>query len=141
MRKWVGPCLAISLVLLLVFLSGPFSSSKQRVLLDGEGKERPLVLTQDKKAERKDDDSNFIQVLQGFQEILNGWLKSLNERIESKDVTGFEVRFLEILRNILEWVKEKIDGQIESMRQEQQRRERGKFREVRWKGSPFSSEG
>ena len=138
MRKWVGPCLAISLVLLLVFLSGPFSSSKQRVLLDGEGKERPLVLTQDKKAERKDDDSNFIQVLQGFQEILNGWLKSLNERIESKDVTGFEVRFLEMLRNILEWVKEKLEAQIESLKDQQRRREKGTFKDTRWRVSPFS---
>jgi hypothetical protein len=137
MKKWVGPSLSILLVLLLLFLSGPFSGSKQRVLLDGEDKERPLVLTQDKKGDRKDDDSNFIQVLQGFQEIVDGWLKSLNERIEREDVTGFEVRFLEILRNILEWVKEKIEAQIESAR-EQQRREKGIFRDTRWRFSPFS---
>jgi len=138
MKKWVGPCLSIFLVLLLFFLSWPLSGSKQRTLLDGEGKERLLVLTQDKKGDRKDEDSNFIQVLQGFQDILDGWLKSLNERIESEDVTGFEVRFLEILRNILEWGKEKLEAQIESAREQQRRREKGTFRDARWRVSPFS---
>ena len=141
MKKWVGPCLSLLLVLVLLFLSGPVGLSKQAAPLGREAKDPPLALTQDRKGNKGEEDSQFIQVLKGFQEIVDGWLKSLNERIEKKDETGFEVRFLEILRNILEWVKEKIDGQIESMRREQQRRERGKFREVHWKGSPFSSEG
>ena len=138
MKKWIGPCLSILLVLILLFLSGPFAGSKQTTLLNVKGEERPLVLTQDKKDDRREDDSNFIQVLKGFQEIVDGWLKSLNERIESEDVTRFEVRFLEILRNILEWVKEKIDAQIESAREQQRRREKGTFRDARWRFSPFS---
>jgi hypothetical protein len=141
MKKWVGPTLSVLLVLILLFLSGPFFGSKQQALLDGEGKERPLVLTQDKKGDRRDEDSNFIQVLQGFQDILDGWLKSLNERIEREDVTGFEVRFLEILRNILEWVKEKLEAQIEAAREQQRRREKGTFRDARWRFSPFSNVG
>jgi hypothetical protein len=116
------------------------SGSKRRASLDGEGIERRLVLTQDKKGDRKEDDSNFVQVLKGFQEILDGWLKSLNERIESEDVTGFEVRFLEILRNILEWVKEKLEAQIESLKDQQQRRERGTFKDTRWRVSPVSGQ-
>ena len=36
-----------------------------------------------------------------LQEKVDEWLKSLNERIEREDVTRFEVRFLEILRNML----------------------------------------
>jgi hypothetical protein len=140
MKKWIGPCLATFLVMLLVFLSWPLSGSKPRVSPDGEGIEGRLVLTQDKKGDRKEDDSNFVQVLKGFQEILDGWLKSLNERIESEDVTGFEVRFLEILRNILEWVKEKLEAQIESLKDQQRRRERGTFKDTRWRFSPVSGQ-
>jgi hypothetical protein len=141
MKKWIGPCLSVSLVLVLLFLSGPFAGLKQPAFLYGEGKERPLVLTQDRKNDKRDDDSNFVQILQGFQEIVDGWLKSLNERIESGDVTRFEVRFLEILRNMLEWVKEKLDAQIESTREQQRRREKGTFRETRWRFNPFSNKG
>jgi hypothetical protein len=141
MKKWIGPCLSVFLVLVLLFLSGPFAGSKQPTFLHGEDKEHPLVLTQDRKNEKRDDDSSFIQVLRGFQEIVEGWLKSLNERIESEDVTRFEVRFLEILRNMLEWVKEKIDAQIDSAREQQQRREKGTFRETRWRFNPFFNKG
>ena len=141
MKKWIGPCLSVFMVLVLLFLSGPFAGLKQPTFLHGEGKEGPLVLTQDRKNDKREDDSNFIQVMKGFQEIVDGWLKSLNDRIESEDVTRFEVRFLEILRNMLEWVKEKIDAQIDSAREQQQRREKGSFRETRWRFYPFSEKG
>jgi len=56
----------------------------------------------------------MVQILKEIQKKLDEWLTKLNNRIESEDVTRFEVRFLEILRNILEWIKEKVDAQIES---------------------------
>jgi hypothetical protein len=141
MKKWIGPGLSFLLVLVLVFLTWPFLPSEQTVLLGREGEERPLILTQEKKDDRREEDSHFVQILQNFQEMVDGWLKSLNERIEREDVTRFEVRFLEILRNILEWVKEKLDEQIDSARDQKQRKEKGSFRETRWRVSPFSSKG
>ena len=71
-------------------------------------------------------DSHLIQLLKEIQKKLDEWLKKLNERIESEDITRFEVRFLEILRNILEWIKEKVDAKIESAEKEkpQKRKER-----------------
>ena len=60
----------------------------------------------------------MLQVLREIQKKLDGWLKSLNEKIESEDISRFKVRFLEILRNILEWVKEKVDAKIESYEKE-----------------------
>jgi hypothetical protein len=56
---------------------------------------------------------------------VDGWLKDLNQRIESEDVTRFEVRFLEILRSVLEWVGEKIDAQIESGEKKPKKKTRG----------------
>ena len=69
---------------------------------------------------------------------MDGWLKDLNERIEREDVTRFEVRFLEILRNILEWVKEKIDAKIESSEEKKpEKEERGLVRETHQIIFPF----
>ncbi len=64
--------------------------------------------------EKEQSDSHYIQMMKQFRTKVDAWLKDLNERIESEDVTRFEVRFLEILRSFLEWVREKIDAQIES---------------------------
>jgi hypothetical protein len=61
-----------------------------------------------------DTDPYMLQVLKEIQKKLDEWLKSLNEKIEGEDVSRFKVRFLEILRNILEWLKEKVDAKIES---------------------------
>ena len=129
MKKWVGPCLVCLVILVSLFLSGPFEQGPR-------GKEPPVLLTQDRG--NQDDDSNMIQLMKGLQEMLDGWLKSINERIDREDVTRLEVRFLEILRSILEWTKEKVDRELESLREQQQRRERGTFRDARWKGPPFS---
>ena len=83
--------------------------------LDEGAKTIPAIFGQmDDKEEKEQEDSHFILLLKHIQEALNGWLKSINERIESEDVTKIEVRFLEILRSILEWIKEKIDAKIES---------------------------
>jgi hypothetical protein len=70
-------------------------------------------------------DSHYVQLMKQLRMIVDGWLKDLNKRIESEDVTRFEVRFLEILRSILEWVGEKIDAQIESSEKKPKRKMRG----------------
>jgi hypothetical protein len=124
MRKWIGPCVSLLIVVVLLVLSGP------SVQTEGDEHGQSLVFAQDKRDLRKEDDSHFIQILVDFEEIVDGWLKSLNERIESEDVTRLEVRFLEVLRNILEWVRDKLDEQIASTR-EKQKRDKGIFRETR----------
>jgi len=50
---------------------------------------------------------------------LDEWLKSINEEIESEDVTRFKVRFLEILRSILEWVRDRLESWLESSGEDQ----------------------
>ena len=87
-------------------------------------------------------DSNIVLILKEFKETVEGWLKSLNERIEREDITRFEVRFLEILRGILEWVKEKIDSWIESSEdQVPGKKRRDLFRETIQRISPLSRLG
>jgi hypothetical protein len=82
-------------------------------------KESRILLTQntEQEEEKKEEDSQYIALLKQIKEKVDGWLKSINERIEREDVTRLEVRFLEILRNILEWVKEKIDSKLESSKE------------------------
>lgn len=65
-------------------------------------------------SEGETQDSHYIQLMKQLRVKVDGWLKDLNQRIESEDVTRFEVRFLEVLRSILEWVREKINAQIEA---------------------------
>ena len=102
------------------FLSAPATGRKAGpqtnlpATLDEGAKTIPAIFGQMDDKEEKEQDSHFILLLKNIQEALNGWLKSINERIESEDVTKIEVRFLEILRSILEWIKEKIDAKIES---------------------------
>jgi hypothetical protein len=93
------------------------------------GHEARLLLAQ--RGEREEAESHGTQLLRRIQEVLDGWLKSLNERIENEDVTRFEVRFLEILRSILEWVKEKVDARLESSREKDgEKKQRGIFRDI-----------
>jgi hypothetical protein len=67
-----------------------------------------------------------------IQKKLDEWLKSINDRIESEDITRFEVRFLEVLRNILEWIKEKVDAKVEAGEREKpgRKKDKGLFREI-----------
>ena len=121
MKKWIGPCLAIVLVVILLSLWSSLRLSHETVSGDREIKATPAIFgrtgEEDEKTEPQD--PHFIQLLKILQEKLNGWLKSLNERIERKEVTRLEVRFLEILRDLLEWIKAKIDAKIESSQKEQ----------------------
>jgi len=97
-----------------------------------------ILLVQDEE-KKEQTDPHMLQVLKEIQKMLDEWLKKLNDRIESEDITRFEVRFLEILRNILEWVKEKVDAKIESSeKQKPIKKEKGRFRETRQEVLPFA---
>ena len=138
MRKWVGLLLSIFLIAAL-FLIPTASDIFKPVTNKKENMAKPkIVLTQDTEKEGKGD-TYSIALLKQMRDKVDAWLKSLNERIEREDITRFEVRFYEILRNILEWVKEKIDAKIKSSEEEiQNKKEKGGlFRETRQRGLPF----
>ena len=144
MKKWIGLLISIFLVIGAVsaFLSTAIVKKETAQQTKFEGYRILLVQDEEKKEQT---DPHLIQVLKEVQKKLDEWLKSLNERIESEDVTRFEVRFLEILRNILEWIKEKVDAKIESSEKEgpirKEKRERGMFRETRRDVLPFFKKG
>ena len=134
MKKWVGPFLSVLLILILIYLSGPFSVFK--VVAPGKDGNSQMRLAQgtEKEEKKEEADPHWIQLLIQVQEKLDAWLKSLNERIESEDVSKIEVRFLEILRNMLEWVKEKVDAKIESSRGKGSPKKGGLFQETKNRG-------
>ncbi len=70
-------------------------------------------------------DSHYIQLMKQLKIKVDDWLKDINQRIEKEDVTRFEVRFLEILRSLLEWIGEKIESQIEAGEKKPKKRTRG----------------
>ena len=133
MKKWIGPLISLLLILILGMglVYGSFSNLKQgpagKTIIDGY----PVIPVQDEK-ERGDADPHMLQILKEIQKKLDEWLKKLNDRIESEDVTRFGVRFLEIIRNILEWIKEKVDAKIESYEKEKpiKKEGRGIYRET-----------
>ena len=138
MKKWIGLLISLFLIVGMVsaFLSPTMAKKEttKRTKLEGY---RVLPVQEEEKKEQAD--PHMIQVLKEIQRKLDEWLKSLNERIESEDVTRFEVRFLEILRNILEWIKEKVDAKIESSEKERPiKKEKGMFRETRRIVLPFA---
>lgn len=114
MKKWIIPGLSLLVIVALIFVSSPYYGSKKEATLDKGAKAIPAIFGQTEDKEEKKQEDSDVALLLKIQEALNGWLKSINERIESKDVTKIEVRFLEILRSILEWIKEKVDAKIES---------------------------
>ena len=138
MKKWIG--LFISLFLLIgmvsAFLSATIANKETAQGTKPEGYRILLVQEEEKKEQT---DPHMILVLKEISKKLDEWLKKLNDRIESEDITRFEVRFLEILRNILEWIKEKVDAKIESSEKEKPiKKERGMFRETRREVLPFA---
>ena len=144
MKKWIGPFISLFLILILgiglVYDLFPVvkKTSPKEIRLEAY----QVVPIQDE-GEKGETDPHMIQILKAVQKKLDEWLKSLNERIESEDVSRFEVRFLEILRNILEWVKEKVDAKIESSEKEKPKKEpkRGLFQETYQESLPFSKMG
>lgn len=144
MKKWIGPLLSFFLVLLLGIgsISGSFSFLKKENPQEAKTEGNRIRLVQDE-GKREDADPHLLLVLKEIQRKLDEWLKSINERIESEDVTRFEVRFLEILRSVLEWAKEKVDAKVESSEREKPSRKekKGIFREIRHMDLSFSKMG
>jgi len=140
MKKWIGPFLSLVLILTMILLAGPFSSYRETPSRGEERGSYGVSPAQRIEKDRKSDepDSHYVQVLKQLQEKLEEWLKSLNERIESEDITRLEVRFLEILRSVLEWIKEKVDAKIESeeLEKKEKKERKGMFRETENRDSP-----
>jgi hypothetical protein len=142
MKKWFGFLISLFLIIGMVSVSltpSIFKKTKPEGK-QSEGYRIILIQNEEKKGET---DPHLLQVLKEIQKKLDEWLKSLNERIESEDVTRFEVRFLEFLRNILEWVKEKVDAKIESSEKgiPKKRPKRGKYDNVHNQGLSFLKMG
>jgi hypothetical protein len=128
--------------MILILGIGVFSSFFfifQKAMPGDTNAERYRMIFIQNEEKKGEGDPHMLQILKEMQKTLDGWLKSLNERIESEDVTRFEVRFLEILRNILEWVKEKIDARIESS--ERRKEKKGTFRETHQRDVSFFEMG
>lgn len=143
MKKWIGPLLSLFLVVLLFIglVFDSFSLFDGREPKETNAKKYQMIPVQDERKEETD--PHLTLVLKEIQKKLDEWLKSINERIESEDITRLEVRFLEILRNILEWIKEKVDAKIESGEKEKPMRKRGKgfFRETQQRNFSFPQMG
>jgi len=141
MKKWTGLLVSFFLIVGMgsAFLSPVIVKKETTKGTKSEGY-RVLPVQEEEKKEQAD--PHMIQILKEIQRKLDEWLKSLNDRIESEDVTRLEVRFLEILRNILEWIKEKVDAKIESSEKGRPiKKERGMFRETRREILPFGKAG
>ncbi|OGP91691.1 MAG: hypothetical protein A2157_04190 [Deltaproteobacteria bacterium RBG_16_47_11] len=135
MKKWIGPFLSLLLILSLISVLGFFQDSRRAT----EKKEKAqIVLMQSREGGEKD--TFMIDLLRQLKQIVDGWLKSINDQIENEDVTRFKVRFLEILRSMLEWVKEKIDSWLETS-QKDMREKGGPLREIHQKRSASSGLG
>jgi len=117
MKKWIVPFLSLLLVAVLLLVSSPFNIFKASMTRE-EGGERSGILFAQDEGKEEQTDPHFILVLKRLREKLDEWLKSINDQIESENITRLEVRFLEILRSILGWVREKIDAKIESSEKE-----------------------
>jgi uncharacterized protein YceK len=146
MKKWIGPLISLFLIFILGIglVSGSFSILTKTIPNETKTEGYRIILTQNEKEEKKGEtDPHLILILKEVQKKLEEWLKSLNERIDSEDITRFEVRFLEILRNILEWIKEKVEAKIESSEKEKpiKKEKKGLFLEARQEILPFSEIG
>ena len=128
MKKWIGFAFSLLLILSLLCLPGFFQDLPRGTEKREDGQ---IVLTQYRERGERgtEKDSIGTQVLKELKQIVDGWLKSINEEIENEDVTRFKVRFLEILRSMLEWLKEKIDSWLESSEKDM-REKGGPFREI-----------
>ncbi len=106
----------VSSLLLSIFLLLSILGSVRHSQSRGWEPEARIVVTQYREeGERKGTrDTVKIDLLKKMKEVVDGWLKSINEEIEREDVTRFKVRFLEILRSLLEWIKEKLESWIET---------------------------
>ena len=140
MKNRIGPFLSFLLILLLGIgvIYSSFSILKKTMSKETKAEGYRIILIQDEE-KRGETDPHTLQILKEIQMKLDEWLKSLNDRIENEEVTRFEVRFLEILRNILEWIKEKVDAKIESYESEKPkgREKKGIFQEIQQRNLLF----
>ena len=140
MKKWIGPLLSLFLVFIFVIglVSGSFSLLKKGKPKEVKIEEYRMTFVQDDKTGEAD--PHMLLILKEIQKKLDEWLKAINERIESQDITRFEVRFLEILRNILEWIKEKVDAKIEEGERGEPKGKKGKglIREIHQRNGTLS---
>jgi hypothetical protein len=130
--------LVISLSLIMTLIPTSTSSTILNPAIHRqEGEGIHLLRVQDTEKEGKED-TYYIALLRQIREKVDAWLKSLNEKIEREDITRFKVRFYEILRNILEWFKEKLDAKIESSEEQrpEKRDKEGLLRETHQRVSP-----
>jgi hypothetical protein len=116
MRKWVGPPLSFLFIVSLLFI--PFASNIFKPISDqNENTGSPrviLTVNTDKEGKGGSEDTYYIMFLKQTREKVDEWLELLNKRIEQEDITHFEVRFYEISRNFLEWLRETIDSKVKS---------------------------
>ena len=142
MKKWVGTLVSFLLVVVLGIglVFGSFSNLEQTPA-DRTRTEGVFLRHAQEEKEGGDADPYMFQIWKEIQEKLEEWLRKLNDRIEREDVTRFGVRFLEMIRNILEWVKEKVDARVESYEKEKPVRKKGWLRETRKEGLLFSRMG
>ncbi len=128
MKKWIGPFLSLLLIVSLISVLGIIQDSRSAI---DKKEEVQIVLTQYKEGEEKGGgkDTFTIDLLRQLKQIVDGWLKSINEKIENEDVTRFKVRFLEILRSVLEWLRDKIDSWLETSEKDM-REKGGPLREI-----------
>ena len=144
MKKWIGCFISLFLILFLGIglVSDLFPIVKKASLKETRSEGYRVVPIQNEE-EKGEADPHLLQLLKGIQKKLDEWLKSVNEKIESEDISRFKVRFLEIWRNILEWIKEKVDAKIESYEKESPKKQLGKglFQETHQDILPFSKMG
>jgi hypothetical protein len=128
MKKWIGLFFSLLLILSLFCVLAFFQDLRGEAEKKKDGQ---IVLAQNRERGEKgaEQDPVLMQLLKELKQIVDGWLKSINEEIENEDVTRFKVRFLEILRSILEWLKDKIDSWLETSEKDM-REKGGPLREI-----------
>ncbi len=142
MKKWIGTLISSLLIVILGigFVFGFFSDLEQTLPGKTKAGEHSLQPAQEEK-EGGDADPYMLRIWMEIQRKLDKWLRRLNDRIEKEDVTRFGVRFLEMIRNILEWAKEKVDARVESYGKEKPAQKKGLLKETRREYLRFSKEG
>jgi hypothetical protein len=123
MRKRMNYLSLLLLIILPGMVLSPLRITEEIGLKKTDGVHIGMAWAQS--TEREAQDSHYIQLMKQLRAKVDGWLKDLNQRIESGDITRFEVRFLEILRSLLEWVREQINAQIESGEKTPQKKIKG----------------
>jgi len=128
MKKRIGLLFSLLLIFILLGALGFLQDLRKGT---EKNEEVQIVLTQYKEGEEKGGgkDTFTIDLVRQLKQIVDGWLKSINEKIENEDVTRFKVRFLEILRSVLEWLKDKIDSWLETSEKDM-REKGGPLREI-----------